>query len=177
MGKLKKLNSCIYFVSDGEYIKIGITDNIFKRLSSLQNGNPRNLELLGIYSGGIKTEKAVHKKFKSLSCRGEWFKYHADIINHINTLKDGELLKKHKEAHTVWYGQQYKKQLEQKTKPQHNVDQNLVKEEIYNLFPCSPAGLYYHLKTNDDEESLFNDIDILEKIKKDNNVVGPGRRY
>jgi len=78
MGKLKKLNSCIYFVSDGEYIKI---------------------------------------------------------------------------------------------------DQNLVKEEIYNLFPCSPAGLYYHLKTNDDEESLFNDIDILEKIKKDNNVVGPGRRY
>lgn len=78
----------IYFVqseADGA-IKIGMSNNPLKRLSSLQSGSPATLHLLGIMKCGFKsyeTEQQLHDKFKHLSIHGEWFRPGEDLIGFI----------------------------------------------------------------------------------------------
>jgi DNA-binding CsgD family transcriptional regulator len=65
----------IYFVSDGEYVKIGFTEDedVTKRLKSLQTGNARELKIVGTIEGGYDTEVVLHRVFSTLRVRGEWF--------------------------------------------------------------------------------------------------------
>ena len=64
----------VYFLSDGNLIKIGYTEDIAKRLAQLQTGNSRRLELLSIIpSGTKKTEQAIHRNWQADRIRGEWF--------------------------------------------------------------------------------------------------------
>ena len=67
----------IYLITDKEYTKIGATSyNVEKRLSELQTGNPKKLEVIGSYrvKNKLTTEKFLHKKFKEKNILGEWFK-------------------------------------------------------------------------------------------------------
>jgi hypothetical protein len=65
----------IYFITDGEYVKIGFTDqnDITNRLNALQIGNARKLRLLGCIEGGRETESVLHNVFQGFRVRGEWF--------------------------------------------------------------------------------------------------------
>ena len=72
----------IYFVQDGEYIKIGHCacnnfgegrSGIEARLGSLQTGNPRPLRILATMEGDIPFERMLHNKFKDWHIQGEWF--------------------------------------------------------------------------------------------------------
>lgn len=66
----------IYFVSDGEYVKIGFTDDVDvdRRLAALQIGNARKLTLLGVIEGGRESETVLHRVFDGIRIRGEWFR-------------------------------------------------------------------------------------------------------
>jgi len=70
----------IYFIREGEYpnteVKIGYTssNDISKRLGSLQNGNPRELWECWKIPGDKDIEKLVHRFFKRFRIRGEWFR-------------------------------------------------------------------------------------------------------
>lgn len=60
----------------GEYVKIGRTTqrNYYKRLETLQIGNPRTLRIKLILRGDH--ERALHKRFASDRISGsEWFSY------------------------------------------------------------------------------------------------------
>lgn len=63
-----------YLLTDGEFLKVGKTSNIDKRISSLQTGNARRLTVLGIIDRD--REKQLHE---CLGLRGvarhtgEWF--------------------------------------------------------------------------------------------------------
>ena len=61
-----------YFIQDGEFVKIGTTDNLPRRLNHLQCGNPRQLEVLGITD---RSERELHKEFEALRVapNSEWF--------------------------------------------------------------------------------------------------------
>lgn len=61
-----------YFIQDNEFVKIGKTDNLPKRLRELQCGNPRPLEVLGITH---LPEKQLHKEFEvsRVAPNSEWF--------------------------------------------------------------------------------------------------------
>lgn len=65
----------IYFVTDGEYVKIGFTDkdDVQQRLNALQIGNARELKLLGTILGGREEEALLHRVFDGFRVRGEWF--------------------------------------------------------------------------------------------------------
>ena len=69
----------IYFISDGQYCKIGYTLDIDSRIKELQTGTANNLKLL--YS--FKTfdysniENQLHNLFKNKHINGEWY----DILN------------------------------------------------------------------------------------------------
>jgi hypothetical protein len=187
--KLRKYESCVYFIGDGEYIKIGYSQNVYKRLCSLQTTNPRELKILGIIPGDYFTERHHHKKFghlrKHKKC--EWFKKDDDILNYIHNKKDDELLKMHKEFYSKF---NFRKDFDKVGKHDSVRFDNMLRDmeegnettvegvsyaEWYDIWCRGPRALYYHLRINDDEESLFNDLNIIEKIKEDV-PIGPGRK-
>lgn len=67
----------IYFAQEGRVgpIKIGCTRGlIWARLNSLQVGNPRRLQLIGVIRGVNKgVEKSWHNRFEDIRMMGEWF--------------------------------------------------------------------------------------------------------
>ena len=77
----------VYFITDGEYIKIGYTKNHpKKRLKQLNTGNDKKLFLLGYILGNMSKEKELHKKFGRLRVRNssEWFNVNDELLDYIN---------------------------------------------------------------------------------------------
>lgn len=72
----RDISQSVYFVQDGDAIKIGIGMDPAFRLTHLQVGNPRLLTLLGSYKASRTEESALHERFKSHHIRGEWFRDH-----------------------------------------------------------------------------------------------------
>ena len=99
------ITSFIYFITDGEYVKIGSAYNPIKRLNDLQVGNARELKLMFTipvrridkrfqhideinrsvqeldYS--LRIEMFLHQGFGENHIRGEWF----DILHRIEVKK------------------------------------------------------------------------------------------
>jgi hypothetical protein len=80
--------SFVYFILDekSDAIKIGKSDNVSERLSTLQTGNPNPLKIVKIIE--CKTakqahtkEKKLHNKFKKIHLNGEWFKYDKELFD------------------------------------------------------------------------------------------------
>ena len=92
-GRYDVARSYVYFISDTEFIKVGIADEIASRMSSLQTGNGRKLELFAFIpfvdrASSINAEKVLHELFSSCRLEGEWFdvihnERFIDIIKHI----------------------------------------------------------------------------------------------
>lgn len=70
------MNSCVYFIRAGARgpIKIGLAVDVGQRMRSLQTASPTLLELIGAIPGGLKLEKAIHRRLAEFRLHGEWFK-------------------------------------------------------------------------------------------------------
>lgn len=94
----------IYFITDGEFTKIGKTNNVSKRLSSIQTGNPKHIRVALVFKGGEKKEKELHEFFRKRRVVGEWFNgvpesFINDLINKFSSeAVIGAILKASKEA-------------------------------------------------------------------------------
>lgn len=64
----------IYFAASGGRIKIGITENVPRRLAYINTHLEQPLTLIGTISGGRKAEKAIHDHLQDHRLNGEWFK-------------------------------------------------------------------------------------------------------
>lgn len=64
----------VYFISDGNRVKIGYSNDIDKRLRELQTGSSNELTVVNCLYGNYDTEKIAHKYFKSQNVIGEWRK-------------------------------------------------------------------------------------------------------
>lgn len=63
-----------YLISDGMgHLKIGVSSDPDARLAALQTANPYQLTIVGTIHGGYETESALHERYASLRCHGEWF--------------------------------------------------------------------------------------------------------
>lgn len=82
----------VYFVHapDAGLVKIGLTANIETRLASLRMGSPVPLVLLKAVRGGRTDEAALHSKWGSIRCHGEWFRATDDLLGSIDNI-DGAL--------------------------------------------------------------------------------------
>ncbi len=74
----KKKYFC-YVIQADEYVKIGFTNNISRRMDTLQTGHHRELKLLVSYpyrSADLARtkESLLHQQFVHCRVRGEWFK-------------------------------------------------------------------------------------------------------
>lgn len=87
--KAKKQNEdekFVYFIfsSDDMFVKVGITTDLSKRLSSIQNGCPTPLRLGGYVKfdnvkEATKYERMIIDKFGDINAHGEWFKHTPEI--------------------------------------------------------------------------------------------------
>ena len=66
----------VYLIQEAgsQSIKIGIAQNVVRRMTSLQTAHPMPLRLLGQCDGGLKLEQALHAEFAADQLLGEWFK-------------------------------------------------------------------------------------------------------
>lgn len=77
----------VYFVQSGNKkgaIKIGVTNNMEKRLEVLQTGNPFKLTVLAVIECDSRehayhTEGRLHRLFRRCKIRGEWYKSTIDL--------------------------------------------------------------------------------------------------
>src|SRR5262245_39259110 len=80
----------IYFVetSDGQFIKIGYSRYVIKRMSELGTLRPGNFELrpIGYLPGDRRVEAWLHRVFAEHRDNGEWFQQCERIRNFIETL-------------------------------------------------------------------------------------------
>ena len=68
----------VYFICDGEYVKIGVANNIKSRMADLQVGNARELFLVDYIECKNRQmanayEYTLHGFFKDYRKNGEWF--------------------------------------------------------------------------------------------------------
>lgn len=71
--------SHVYFITDGEAIKIGKANNPRARLSSLQTSHHKPLYIIAAIPGDEMLERQLHRTFGEFRIRGEWFKDCAEI--------------------------------------------------------------------------------------------------
>ena len=74
----------VYFVRDGDKIKIGRSRKFVNRLFTLQTANPRPLQcekVIGCkdYKSACILENELHKKYKDYKILNEWFS--EDVLN------------------------------------------------------------------------------------------------
>lgn len=71
----KNISTHLYILQCGNRFKIGVTNNIEKRLASLQTGNAEVIELVHIEErkNPTKAEKYLHRCFQKNRLKGEWF--------------------------------------------------------------------------------------------------------
>ena len=65
----------VYFLRFQNYVKIGKTNNIYKRMSSLQTNIPFKLDCVLLLNGGYSKEKELHDLFVDYRVSGEWYEY------------------------------------------------------------------------------------------------------
>jgi hypothetical protein len=65
----------VYFIRQGDWVKIGYSANPHKRLSGLQTSNPKPLTLLKTIKADQSYEKHLHNQLMYANVRGEWFDY------------------------------------------------------------------------------------------------------
>lgn len=76
----------VYFIAteDDKFVKIGKALSVIKRLETLQCGCPYRLKCIALFSGYSLVESYLHRTYKHLKKRGEWFILNDEIISMID---------------------------------------------------------------------------------------------
>lgn len=64
----------IYFLECDGLIKIGCSQDPQRRQYRLNTGNPKAIQWLGAVPGSRRDEAALHRRFRHVRVRGEWFR-------------------------------------------------------------------------------------------------------
>lgn len=80
----------VYFIGadDLEYVKIGRSKDVYKRLDGIQTSIPHDLKILLMIPGDKKAERAAHIRFEKYRKRGEWFVKAGPIERYINYINN-----------------------------------------------------------------------------------------
>lgn len=95
----------VYFVTDGNAVKIGFSEIPSQRIADLQSSCPAKLERLALIKGSIRDEQALHRKFHALRLHGEWFTLTPELRSQIAMLQEQEDNRTEFDAYLGWYAQ------------------------------------------------------------------------
>lgn len=75
------MNIYFYYLPENNLVKIGCSTNIEQRIKNLSTGCIEVGQIIRVISGyGFQAEKWLHKYFKDLRVKGEWFKYTEEML-------------------------------------------------------------------------------------------------
>lgn len=77
----EKSEDHLYFIKDGDAIKVGRSLNPKKRLAQMQTGSKTKLYLLFVAENKGCLEKNIHSCLKGLHIRGEWYKFTPRVVD------------------------------------------------------------------------------------------------
>lgn len=80
----------IYFISNGEHIKIGLTIDSANTLRLLQEGSDRLLTLVHQIDANIEYETDIHNLFSKYRLLGTWYNLPDNYLEHISKMEAGE---------------------------------------------------------------------------------------
>ena len=81
-------NKKIYVISNGNFLKIGISSHPDKRLKELQTGSPIDLKIIKTFNGDLSIEKSIHKdleKYKTIGGGKEWFYNNEKVLSIVDS--------------------------------------------------------------------------------------------
>lgn len=87
-GGVTTLTGAIYFIADGEAIKIGHAMDLKRRLQELQTSHYRDLKIICDLPGTEVDESYFHLRFRHLRIRGEWFRAEPELLAFIEELRE-----------------------------------------------------------------------------------------
>lgn len=76
-------NEWTYFIRSGQFVKIGTSRSVRRRLYTVRVGTPEGARLIGMAMGGADREKLIHAHLADFHHRGEWFRLHRKVISHM----------------------------------------------------------------------------------------------
>jgi transposase len=81
LPKARVRKGVVYFLKNGVrgQVKIGFTENLKGRISSLQGATPDAVAVIGTIPGTRKTEMKMHKRFAEYRVRREWFRIEGSL--------------------------------------------------------------------------------------------------
>jgi Meiotically up-regulated gene 113 len=85
-GHLTVTGHChVYVIADGFCHKVGIADNVDRRLATLQTGHPNKLELVRVFTlpnrhAALAVEREAHRRLDRHRVGGEWFNAERNMI-------------------------------------------------------------------------------------------------
>jgi hypothetical protein len=75
----------VYFIRCGDFVKIGFSGDVARRMVDIQVANPIALELLCVLPVDRRGESQFHDRFQHLWVRGEWHHYGPELKYFIGT--------------------------------------------------------------------------------------------
>lgn len=87
------MSGVVYLLECEGFYKIGITDDVRKRLSQIQTSTPFNVKLIHSIplANAWLLEKHLHERFAKKRVRGEWFKLSSDDVNTVFACSESDL--------------------------------------------------------------------------------------
>ena len=72
--------SFVYLLKAGDFVKVGIADDVAKRIAQLQTGNPLKIRPVAmlLVKCPVHVETSIHDVLKRLRASGEWFHVNDD---------------------------------------------------------------------------------------------------
>lgn len=80
----------VYFIRQGDFVKIGFTRHLAIRLASLNNGSPLPHEVVHIEQATNRAEVTYRRAFKHLQHRNEWFRFEGTLRTFLEALTPGQ---------------------------------------------------------------------------------------
>lgn len=77
----------LYFLLCEDYVKIGYGYDPAQRCRASQVGNPFPVSLVGVMTGGEREERILHRTFRGLRFRAEWFRVLAPLDEVVSTIQ------------------------------------------------------------------------------------------
>lgn len=82
--------SGVYIIGFGDYVKIGVSASVGYRLRGLAMNLPEDLTVYAVLPGANRAdERDLHRQFRHLRTRGEWFRKADDLMEFIRSAKAG----------------------------------------------------------------------------------------
>lgn len=85
----------IYVFKTSNFVKIGFSNDIPRRLKELQAANPELITLVGAVPGTMALEHAIHRKLRAHRCEGgsEWYRMSTFVMDFVKDLHGNGLLR------------------------------------------------------------------------------------